>query len=281
MLALVLVFGALALYWFVFRGPTTDAGKLEAWFGSACESSGGHPDHRVMEPGGDEGMTRGFFATYYGGALKRILDARGARIEDTTCETAGGGVVYMQFEDRRSAARAAEVTRRPVCRLPDAIFADDYVNGAREQLQDFCARLGGSVVRPHPHTGPVRAKMVPGLSFTSSTVQWPQNGGWLAEMSGGSTQLFVLAGGDERSSIPGKTERTRNGLIQIMRVSGSRYDQDNKFVVVHGTGAIKITKAPVGKGLPKSVLAGDISFTSQSETTGTLHLKSDTITLNR
>jgi hypothetical protein len=50
---------------------------------------------------------------------------------------------------------------------------------------------------------------------------------------------------------------------------------------VHGTGAITITKAPTGKGLQRAALNADIEFTSQSGTTGTLHLKDGTVTLNK
>lgn len=136
---------------------------------------------------------------------------------------------------------------------------------------------------PHEGNGPVRAKMVPGLSYTSSTVQWPQNGGWLAETSGETKELFVLAGGDAQSHTPrGDLDHPRNGLIQIMGVTGiGRVHQGNTFKVVHGTGAIRITKAPVGRGLSASVLYGDIRFTSQSGITGTLHLKNNTVTLNQ
>jgi hypothetical protein len=133
-----------------------------------------------------------------------------------------------------------------------------------------------------PHSGPVRAEMVPGLSYTSSTVQWPQNGGWEAETRGEAKQIFVLAGGDHHSHVPGNGDRTRNGLIQILR-SGNvdGHEQGNKFVVVHGTGAIRVTKAPVGKALPASVLHSDIEFTSQNGVTGTLHLSDDAVTLDR
>jgi hypothetical protein len=153
--------------------------------------------------------------------------------------------------------------------------------GMIEQIKDQVQRIEQHVA--HHRDGMVRAKMVPGLSYTSSTVQWPQNGGWLAETRGEKTQLFVLAGGDHRSRVLGDPDHPRDGLIQIMRAGGignSSYNERNEFVVVHETGAITITEAPVGKGLPASVLHGDVGFTSQSGTAGTLHLSDDTVTLD-
>jgi hypothetical protein len=144
----VLVVAGFALYWFVLRGPTTYTGKLEAWVGSACESDHGNLGHRVTAPSQYGGMSSHFFESYYGSDFRQAFEAHGVKIDNIFCETAGGGVVYMQFDAGRSAVRAAHVSRRTVCLLPDALFDDDYVNGGRSQLEDFCNRLGGTVVTP-------------------------------------------------------------------------------------------------------------------------------------
>jgi hypothetical protein len=55
-----------------------------------------------------------------------------------------------------------------------------------------------------------------------------------------------------------------------------------RLVVVPNTGAVTITKAPVGVEVETPAQApNDIEFKSKSGVTGTLHLKEDTVTLNR
>jgi hypothetical protein len=125
--------------------------------------------------------------------------------------------------------------------------------------------------------GPVSAKMAD-VSFAPSTVQEPQNGGWVASTDSGSLSIYVTAGGDAASVPRGaEPEPPPDGFIDI----GGYGIGGHKSIVVHGTGAIKLTKAPVGRGLPWSVFHADIQFTSQSGMTGTIHLKDGTITLNR
>jgi hypothetical protein len=151
-----------------------------------------------------------------------------------------------------------------------------------------------------PTTGPVRAKMLPdGFGFASSGVEWPANGGWGATAGSGETSqtLDVTVGGlatsvrhvgDTNSNLPRAVRKRlaarrlahpRDGFIEI-DTEGFTASQYKPVAAMHGTGALRITKAPTGNGLPRSVLNADIEFTSQSGTTGTLHLKNDTVTLN-
>jgi hypothetical protein len=128
----------------------------------------------------------------------------------------------------------------------------------------------------HHRSGPVNAKMAD-VSFASSAVEWPQNGGWRAETRHSGAVVIVVVGGDARSAHRGHPPR--NGWIEI--------DAEAKLVPSHppiilpGTGAITLSKAPTGTGLPRSTFRADIAFMSQSGITGTIHLKDETVTLNR
>lgn len=115
------------------------------------------------------------------------------------------------------------------------------------------------------------------VSFASSTVEWPQNGGWRAENRHSGAVVTVTVGGDARSAHRGHPPR--NGWIQIL--AEAKLVPSHDPIILPGTGAITLTKAPTGTGLPRSVFLADIEFTSQSGITGTLHLKDETVTLNR
>jgi hypothetical protein len=74
-----------------------------------------------------------------------------------------------------------------------------------------------------------------------------------------------------------------DGDFDIYRESYICTQQKADSVTVPGTGAVRITDAPEGRGPVQawSQERGDIEFTSTSGVTGTLHLADHTVTLNR
>ena len=63
--------------------------------------------------------------------------------------------------------------------------------------------------------------------------------------------------------------------------SGTRREREARYSVP-GTGAVRITHAPLGRSAETwAQKRGDIEFKSMRGITGTLHLKDDTVTLDR
>jgi hypothetical protein len=124
----------------------------------------------------------------------------------------------------------------------------------------------------HPHSLISGGKIFgPGLGFVSSSVMEPETSGWTVSSDGGNT--IVVAGGDAR--------RPSAGLFNIIRTYYSG-QQKSDGISVSGTGAVTITKAPLGRKIVDSAQKhGELEFKSKSGITGTLHLKDDTVTLNR
>jgi hypothetical protein len=123
----------------------------------------------------------------------------------------------------------------------------------------------------HPHQQRLKpARMLPPDSSPyGEAIIGPVRNGWVAE---GRTTTIVYAGGQGYSHPEqGKFLIHRDGF-------GPRTDS----IYVDRAGAIKITKAPLGrKALGPAQRHGEIEFTSSNGVSGTLHLKDDTVTLNR
>lgn len=114
----------------------------------------------------------------------------------------------------------------------------------------------------------------PNSGFLPSSIMWPDNGGWTVTSHTRGTD--VEAGGDARNKS--------DGLFSIIRTYAlrSRNSQTTNLVRVAGSGPVAITKAPLGRKIVVSAQKhGNIKFKSESGITGTLHLKDDTVTLNR
>jgi hypothetical protein len=73
-----------------------------------------------------------------------------------------------------------------------------------------------------------------------------------------------------------------DGDFDIYRESYICTQQKADSVTVPGTGAVRITYAPEGRGPVQtwSQERGDIEFTSANGITGTLHLADDTVTVD-
>jgi hypothetical protein len=109
----------------------------------------------------------------------------------------------------------------------------------------------------------------------SSAYFYPEQNGWRADTR--RRQTLVCAGG-------GGYEDHGAGRFMIFRSRGgwteSRRGLDR--VTIAAVGPLKITMAPHGPdAATRGQLDGKIAFRSENGTTGTLHLKDDTVTLNK
>jgi hypothetical protein len=128
---------------------------------------------------------------------------------------------------------------------------------------------------PHNPYGPLPAveggkKFGPGAGFLPSTVQSPVTGGWESASHAEVLDIYAGADGEDRST----------GLFAILRTKANA-QQTWDFVKVPGAGALKITRAPLGRKVARSAqVHGDFDFTSRSGIAGTLHIADDSVTLN-
>jgi hypothetical protein len=111
-----------------------------------------------------------------------------------------------------------------------------------------------------------------GIGFVSDSVMNPETSGWI--VASHTQDTFVVAGADAR--------HPSDGLFSILRTSYIGGTQHGDGVRVPGSGAVTITKAPLGRKIVVSAQKhGKFEFKSKSGITGTLHLKDDTVTLSR
>jgi hypothetical protein len=108
--------------------------------------------------------------------------------------------------------------------------------------------------------------------FVSPEVFSPVTNGW--RVGDRRTEVIVCAGG------AGPDEPRSEGQFVILRTDDTRGKQGMNAIRVHGSGPVKITKAPMGRNVVTSAQHGDIEFRGTSGVTGTLHLTDDTVTLN-
>jgi hypothetical protein len=117
------------------------------------------------------------------------------------------------------------------------------------------------------------ASMVPNPDAVVSDETMPRiKNGWTAEDHHQTT--LVVAGAGE----PPQTK----GLFGVYRLRLSPFKTKTDLIEVRGAGTLRITRAPLGRKVARSAQNhGDLQFTSVNGITGTLHLKDDTVTLNR
>ena len=127
-------------------------------------------------------------------------------------------------------------------------------------------------LRGHRHTGTIPAKMLgpdPQTPF-STNVMSPVRNGWVVSDHRRFTAVYAGASGSDRST----------GALAIFRQNFIQVTQKLKVVKVAGAGAVKLTRAPLGKAVETSAQRhGNLRFTSRRGITGTLHLKTDKISL--
>lgn len=144
----------------------------------------------------------------------------------------------------------------------------------RQNPQRHHSRDGGqhgtNPYRPSPVIGGGRM-LPPGGGVTPGSVLSPNTGGWAVASHARNT--YVEAGAD--------ANHPSDGMFSITRTSYIHGTQSGDVVRVAGSGALTITKAPLGRKIVVSAQKrGNLEFKSRSGITGTLHLKDDTVTLN-
>lgn len=108
--------------------------------------------------------------------------------------------------------------------------------------------------------------------FNSESI-WPQINGWHASDH---RQLTAVVAG----AVAG---HKADGALGIEREKYLCTQDKADFVTVSGVGALRVTAAPEGLGSVQTWAQrhGNIQFSGESGVSGTLHLRDDTVTLNR
>jgi hypothetical protein len=120
------------------------------------------------------------------------------------------------------------------------------------------AALPGSIVRN-------------GQPFVSSELIWPVLNYW----GTGSHRRLTLVEAGKDAYLKG------HGAFGILRQNFVWESQTEDIVSVPGSGAVKITKAPLGKRAEGRAQGhGNLRFVGRRGVTGTLHLSDDAVTLN-
>lgn len=121
---------------------------------------------------------------------------------------------------------------------------------------------------PRTHTLPAEI-MGRHASPISTSILVPTNA-WSAADCRTLTWVYAGAAGGRGST----------GLFVIARVRGESSHSQDRYVELAGTGAVRITHAPLGPGVVTSAQKdGHLHFGSRHGETGTLHLEDDTATL--
>jgi hypothetical protein len=148
------------------------------------------------------------------------------------------------------------------------------------------APTGSTSAKPVPT--PLRSSGPPSPISVDSTGPGPQYPAAIS--SGNDTQplnnMVVLSNtwgtGDGQTSITvdagASGADSSNGLFIILRQTQAG-GQSLKTVTVAGSGAVRISSAPLGVSVETSAQTGDLSFDSDSGMSGVLHLSDDTITI--
>jgi hypothetical protein len=109
--------------------------------------------------------------------------------------------------------------------------------------------------------------------FISPEVFWPVRNGWSVGNRGRST--LVCAGG------VGDNGPSTTGRFLLLRTNDRWATQDLSKVDVPHAGALKITKAPLGRSVVTTAQRhGNLRFKGTLGVTGVLHLKDDSVTLD-
>ena len=108
-------------------------------------------------------------------------------------------------------------------------------------------------------------------TFVSAEVQSPVTNAWRAGSRESFTEVSAGALAGDRST----------GVLAIFRHDYLAATQDVDLVEVDGSGPVRITEAPLGKGVEESAQdGGEIEFAGAHGLRGTLDLSDDTVTLN-
>jgi len=133
---------------------------------------------------------------------------------------------------------------------------------------------GGPPFPPFKHVQP--AHMLSGDDcggFITPEVFSPVRNGWAVGNRGRST--LVCAGG------VGDSGPSTTGRFVLLRTNDRWATQDLSHVDVPHSGALKITKAPLGRDVVTSAQRhGNLEFEGTRGVTGTLHLKDDSVTVD-
>jgi hypothetical protein len=132
---------------------------------------------------------------------------------------------------------------------------------------------GASKSEPEHHLrslSTLPAVMVPGTDEVSRSVVANVTNGWTVGDQHQTTTVVAGAGHPHGS-----------GRFVISRLRVRPFEQSTNVVRVPGAGPVSIVHAPLGPRVVHSAQRGDIEFASTSGVTGTLHLKDDTLTLDR
>jgi len=104
----------------------------------------------------------------------------------------------------------------------------------------------------------------------STDVLNPVRNGWVVSDHRRFTAVYAGAAGTNRS----------RGAFAIFRQNFVQVTQKLDVVNVAGAGALKITRAPLGRKVRSwAQRRGNLQFTSKNGIRGTLHLKDDTVSL--
>jgi hypothetical protein len=126
--------------------------------------------------------------------------------------------------------------------------------------------------KPLPKIEPARLIADP-PPVTSADVIDPIVNGWRAGDHKGITLVEAGLAGDDRSGTKGR--------FVVFRERERPFAQNIDLVDVRGSGALRITRAPAGAGASSTAQReGELHFTSARGVTGTLHLSSDTVTID-
>jgi hypothetical protein len=129
----------------------------------------------------------------------------------------------------------------------------------------------------NPYAGPVKETTPAHLlsadsSPLSEQIIGPVRNGWI--VGSHARQTIVWAGGGGYGHLD-------DGRFAILRDGFVHVSQQLDTIDVAGAGPLKITDAPVGRGVPGSIQGrAQLGFTSESGIGGTLDLKDDTVTLS-
>lgn len=106
----------------------------------------------------------------------------------------------------------------------------------------------------------------------SADILNPIVNGWRAGDHEGITIVEAGLAGDDRSGTKGR--------FVVFRERERPFSQNVDLVDVRESGALRITRAPTGRGAASAAQRnGEIEFTSERGVTGTLHLADDTVTI--
>jgi hypothetical protein len=154
-----------------------------------------------------------------------------------------------------------------------AINADGAADPSPARRRIRTGPNDGPPFPPFKHVEPARILSADECTFITPTVFSPVRNGWSVANRGRSTTVCAGGAGFDGPSTLGR--------FLILRTNDRWGTQDLSAVDVPKSGALRITEAPLGRGVVTTAQRhGDLEFEGTKDVTGTLHLKDDSITLN-